>query len=575
MRTETHRDFEEQKRCGAIIRSLAGDGEAEIRDWKLFYKATLIGTLPPHVNLDNLNEAWVNQRGLLDGIALRLRHSNYTLHQSLSPEGIVESFVFEMLEQIRTESICPAALKGAKHNCESQFIAWVEYYMASGGAESSIGMLLLTIFVTAWMRLNSKAIPQLLQDMIEATRAGLSENTGKLFKQLKVSRHSQEEYSKSALALAKMVSELIDEEYRNVPSIRTKQKRANETALKIEWVPHNKTDSSKNPDLSHISPQETRQQLQSALDNYSVFNSKYDVELSAQKNIRPAQLAIYQTELNQAMLSRNIPWARLIRLYKNLFSKPALVNWRLTENEGLIDRRYLTRIATSPLNSLLYKHRIESLKPSARVSLLIDCSGSMKKQRLDIAVLIDSLVRILEQANVQTEVLGYSTSTWQGGRPFKEWRRSGQHPNPGRLNERAHWIFKDFHASWRKARPGIAGLLRPEIYAESIDGEALLWAAKRLKKIDSDQKSDRKLIIFSDGCPMDRATIQANGEEYLKEHLIHSIAWCEQQPDINLWGCGIGPEMRPAFRRRLSWDADHNNLGETLINWAAEFKLTK
>lgn len=73
---------------------------------------------------------------------------------------------------------------------------------------------------------------------------------------------------------------------------------------------------------------------------------------------------------------------------------------------------------------------------------------------------------------------------------------------------------------------------------------------------------------------MDRATIEANGEEFLKNHLLQAIAWCEQQPHLQIWGCGIGSELRPAFQHRLSWDEDPNNIASTLKNWASEFKST-
>jgi len=250
------------------------------------------------------------------------------------------------------------------------------------------------------------------------------------------------------------------------------------------------------------------------------------------------------------------------------------MRWQTTEAEELLDRRYLTRVATSPLQPALYKQLALSSKVNTRVTLLIDCSGSMKEQRIKIATCVDSLTRILEQAGIKTEVLGYSTSTWQGGRPFKEWRKNGQPPNPGRLNERVHWIFKDFDTSWRKSRAGIAALLRPEIYAESIDGEALIWATERLQKNNSNQQTNKILILFSDGCPMDRATIEANDEEFLKDHLLQAISWCQQQPHLQIWGCGIGSELRPAFQHCLSWDEDPNNLASTLKNWASEFKAS-
>ena len=276
--------------------------------------------------------------------------------------------------------------------------------------------------------------------------------------------------------------------------------------------------------------------------------------------------------MSEEIAKLNIPWGKLTKSYQHIFNTKTFKRWETTQTGGLLDRRYLTRIATAPLDPILYKHPAKKIEPLGSVTLLIDCSGSMKDQRLKIATCVDSLVRILEQAHIQTEVLGYSTSTWQGGRPFKEWRRGGQIPHPGRLNERAHWIFKDFHTHWRKARPGIAALLRPEIYAESIDGEAVLWAAQRLQNEGNNQSTPRKLILFSDGCPMDRATIEANGEHFLKNHLLQAIEWCEQQKNFELWGCGIGEELRAFFSHRLSWDQESEDPSESLINWTKELK---
>ena len=60
---------------------------------------------------------------------------------------------------------------------------------------------------------------------------------------------------------------------------------------------------------------------------------------------------------------------------------------------------------------------------------------------------IDVMVKILDKIGVPTEVLGYSTMSWQGGKCFKQWQLAGKPDNPGRLNERAHWVFKDFNSS--------------------------------------------------------------------------------------------------------------------------------
>jgi cobaltochelatase CobT len=573
LQTQTHIDFEQQQRYGAMIRSLSGEASAQIRDWQLFHESALIDSIAPHLNLENLKTSWAFPRGILDGIALRLRYSDADLHVSLVPEGMIESLIFEVLEQIRVESNCPDELKGSQQNVQTQFIAWMQQYIASGGAEGSIGLLLITIFSTVWMKLNSQPIPQLMQDIVEATRAGIAESMGPLLVKLKANRHDQQVYAKTSLAVIDLASNLIAEEYRNNPSIRTKRKNQTATHLKIEWVPPHagKVAADFKSPATPIS--EKRYLLKQSLDKYLVYNSGYDIEAEAKKKIRPAQLATYQNQLNTEIAKQNIPWAKLIRTYQQLFSSPLLSRWQTTETEALIDRRYLTRAATSPLQPVLYKQLASSSKANARVTLLIDCSGSMKEQRVKIACCVDALVRIFDQGGIKTEVLGYSTNTWQGGRPFKEWRRLGQPPNPGRLNERSHWIFKDFDTSWRRSRAGIAALLRPEIYTESVDGEALIWATERLKNSGANQHINKTLILFSDGCPMDRATIEANGEDFLKDHLLKAMAWCEQQPYLQLWGCGIGSELRPAFQHRLSWDENPNNVASTLRNWASEFKV--
>ncbi|WP_198508678.1 cobaltochelatase CobT-related protein [Polynucleobacter brandtiae] len=546
---------------------------AQIRDWRLFHRGAPFDSIAPHLQLENLKATWSYPRGLIDGIALRLRYSDSDLHKLLSPTGMVESLIFEVLEQLRVESICPKSLKGSRQNIQTQFMSWTQQFIATGGVEGSIGLLLITVFSTVWMKLNGQEMPHLIQDIVESTRAGIADSIGHLLVALKKYRQDQTAYSKVSIEVVRLVAQFIEEEYRDNPSIRSKRKKQSSSLLQIEWIPPNTEKNQAYRAVLGQSSYEKNLYLRQALNNYHVYDDTYDIEIEAQKKIRPAQLAIYQEDLNKALSSENIPWAKLTRHYQQLFSTRIYNKWRVTEAEGLIDRRYLIRAATSPLQPILHKQPYQYPKPKAKFTLLIDCSGSMKEQRIQIACCVDALVRILDQAHIQTEVLGYSTRAWQGGRPFKAWKKNGQEANPGRLNERAHWIFKNFHTSWRRSRSGIAALLRPEIYTESVDGEALLWAAERLQKSDVGQSSNKKLILFSDGCPMDRATIEANGDEFLKNHLLKAIAWCEQQ-HLELWGCGIGEELRPYFQNRLSWTNDAFTLSKTLQHWAYEFKTT-
>ena len=152
-----------------------------------------------------------------------------------------------------------------------------------------------------------------------------------------------------------------------------------------------------------------------------------------------------------------------------------------------------------------------------------------------------------------TEVLGFTTGAWNGGKAARDWKRSRSPRRPGRLNEVNHLIFKDADTGWRKARPGIAALLKTTLYREGIDGEAVQWAARRL----ADRTEERRiLIVLSDGSPADGATALANDEHYLQQHLATVVRELEDSGAINVFGVGLGLDMSPYFSRSLILDTE-------------------
>ena len=56
----------------------------------------------------------------------------------------------------------------------------------------------------------------------------------------------------------------------------------------------------------------------------------------------------------------------------------------------------------------------------------------------------------------------------------------GKPRNPGRLNDLRHIVYKAADAPWRRARKNLGLMLREGLLKENIDGEALLWAYRRL-----------------------------------------------------------------------------------------------
>ena len=133
----------------------------------------------------------------------------------------------------------------------------------------------------------------------------------------------------------------------------------------------------------------------------------------------------------------------------------------------------------------------------------------------------------------------------------RDWIAAGRPKHPGRLNELSYLVYKDAETSWRRARPSIAALLKPDLFREGVDGEAVDWACARMLG-RSDTR--RVLVVISDGCPMDAATNLANDQFYLDNHLKEVVAHHERQGEVEIYGLGVGLDLSPYYRRRLSLD---------------------
>ncbi len=295
---------------------------------------------------------------------------------------------------------------------------------------------------------------------------------------------------------------------------------------------------------------------------YRVFTSAYDREVNAASLVRPEQLRELRQRLDKRIGSQGINIPRLARRLSALLAAPRRDGWLFGEEEGYIDGRRLTQLIASPAERRLFHQ--EQYRPHANclVTILIDCSGSMKAHIDSIAMLVDVLGRALEQAEVNTEILGYTTGAWNGGKCKLEWIGRGRPVNPGRLNELCHLVYKSADSAWRRARPDIAALLKADLFREGIDGEAVEWACRRMIGRDEER---RILIIVSDGCPMDTATNLANDKFYLDNHLKQVVASLELSREVEVYGLGVGLDLSPYYSHCLALD-----LSETLGNQVFE-----
>lgn len=184
----------------------------------------------------------------------------------------------------------------------------------------------------------------------------------------------------------------------------------------------------------------------------------------------------------------------------------------------------------------------------AVVSLLIDHSGSMRGQPMLFAARAALVASdLLEDLGAKHEVLGFTTARWKGGRSREKWLNDRQPAYPGRLNDLLHVVYCS--AGEKLSTQRCAKMLWPDLIKENIDGEAIEWAASRLRRREESQKC---LIVLSDGAPVDDSTLLANGDRYLDHHLRHVISEIEQAGDIRLAAIGISHRVEQYYKHGIA-----------------------
>jgi len=285
---------------------------------------------------------------------------------------------------------------------------------------------------------------------------------------------------------------------------------------------------------------------------YPIFTTEFDIEVSGKELYRLEQRTRMRSHLDRMVAAQAVSVPRLAQRLKNLFSVPEKSGWNFGEEEGYLDGRRLSQLVSNPAYSRVFKQQRWSQRCDTAVSFLIDNSGSMKRQRFEaVTIIVDILSRALELAGIRSEILGFTTAGWTGGKSIEMWRQAGMPAEPGRLNDRMHIVYKDFATTWRRSRYGIASMLNTTHFREGLDGEALEWASQRLSQEDVDR---RCLVMFSDGAPMDSATHHHNDEQFLERHLSYVVDQIERSGTVELRGIGIGLDMDEFFRQSIALD---------------------
>lgn len=531
--------------CAASLRALSDDDALHFRGRRLYRGAQALPPFAPHLSPMPEVDDFGSFRGSADAMALRLRFSDAPLHRSLRPAEPLPRMLFEMLEQFRVEALAPRDMPGMTHNLRHRFEAWSMAFHHSGLTDTTKGILLYTVAQICRSRVTAQPVVEATEDYIEATRMAIAPSLGAGLAGLRLTRGDQAAYARHALDIAQTVAALL--------SAHDEDDAV--AGAEADGKPHRFNlwmgfDGDLDEGFSTASAGSSRL-LEGPGNGYRVFTRAYDTQVQAASLVRAALLQEYRKRLDQRIEKQGIQVARLARDLQAVLATPRRDGWQGGQEEGYIDGRQLSQLIASPSERRLFRVEQHAPVPDCEVSFLIDCSGSMRENIEAVAVLVDVMVRALDQIGVATEVLGFTTNAWNGGRARRDWLRAGCPGHPGRLNEACHMVFKDGDTSWRRARPSMAALLKADLFREGVDGEAVEWAAQRLV---ARRDGRRLLLVISDGSPTDGATALANDAHYLDHHLSDVVARLQARGEVEVYGVGVGLDLSPYYRQCRAFD---------------------
>jgi len=540
-------------------------------------------------------------RGVADSLALRLRHHNDAIHSARAPSTREAREAYDALEQARVEIVGAAHMSGVSANLRGKLNDECESDGLDRMTRRDQLPLVTALSLLVREKMDSEAVPDSAKHILDLWRDTLGEHAEAALAELASARSNQSDYTKAArkllaaLDLAEAEADTADDEdsedaddggeetsQQDSSEDGDGQSQTQEEAMlaaqpevtegqsaEQEANDENEGDDfSAETDEAPAGPQQRRATPPSDdRTSYRAFTRAHDEEIDADALCDPEELSRLRQQLDQQLQHMHAVVAKLAnRLQRRLLAQQTRA-WEFDLEEGMLDSARLSRIIVDPLLALTYKRERDTDFRDTVVTLLIDNSGSMRGRPITVAAMCgDILARTLERCAVKVEVLGFTTRAWKGGQSREQWVAAGKPPMPGRLNDLRHIIYKAADTPWRRARKNLGLMLREGLLKENIDGEALLWAYRRLL-IRPEHR--RILMVISDGAPVDDSTLSVNSGNYLERHLRDVIRDIEGRNLVELIAIGIGHDVTRYYRRAVTI-VDAEELGGTMMRKLTE-----
>ena len=542
-------------------------------------------------------------RGFADGFALRLRHHDAALHTRAAPGEAVARAVFDAVENARVEALGSRGYAGIAHNLTRALDVRLRSDPITRARSQAEVPLSTALGLLVREKLTGIAPPVAAVPGLALVRDWIEERTD--LDALSLALDDQRAFQSLAM---KMLEELDLVEGDQVPE------DSNESGADDEGTDEQSQDDgedgedeqngqsegeveargeNQDAESDEGEGQETGEDSLDDMDgepgdegedgmqpvrpnrpfadlspqfDYKAWTTQFDEVIAATELCDADELTRLRGYLDQQLVHLQAVVSKLAnRLQRRLMAQQSR-SWDFDQEEGMLDAARLARVVVSPGMSLSYKIERETDFRDTVVTLLIDNSGSMRGRPISIAAIsADILARTLERCGVKTEILGFTTRAWKGGQARETWLAAGRPPQPGRLNDVRHIVYKKADEPWRRARTNLGLMMREGLLKENIDGEALLWAHARLMARPEER---RILMVISDGAPVDDSTLSVNSGSYLERHLRQVIGWIEGKSPVELVAIGIGHDVTRYYSRAVTiMDADQ--LGGTIIEQLA------
>jgi cobaltochelatase CobT len=542
-------------------------------------------------------------RGHADSIALRLACHDAAVHRKLMPGGQQARAVFEAVEQARVEAIGARRMYGVAQNLAAMLDDKFHRGKFDEVTDRADAPLEEAIALMVRERLTGVTPPPAAKRLVELWRPFIEERAGRELDRLERLVENQRRFGD-------VVHDLLDsldmgderareeddsEEDEGENGAEDEQGQEGEAAesedsermsvedakASAEDRPDSAEDAADAPATDMPDDAEMGEDENSAEPwrprhhginaprgpDYKPFTPRFDETVGAEDLCDPEELDRLRGYLDKQLAHLQGVVSRLAnRLQRRLMAQQNR-SWEFDLEEGVLDPARLSRVIVDPLHPLSFKWEKDANFRDTVVTLLLDNSGSMRGRPITVAATCaDILARTLERCGVKVEILGFTTRAWKGGQSREAWLAAGKPPNPGRLNDLRHIIYKSADAPWRRARKNLGLMMREGLLKENIDGEALDWAHKRLLGRSEQRKI---LMMISDGAPVDDSTLSVNPGNYLERHLRWVIEEIEQRSPVELIAIGIGHDVTRYYRRAVTI-VDAEELGGAMTEKLAE-----